>query len=148
LSFHTPYYRQPKVLSIDNDHYIGEMGQALQFLSNGTFVIAISLAILAGVLSYTHLRSSSRRKRGALNDTIIRFNYQKPHLLMDGDSLRSQHKGVNYARNSLFNSQSASFTSIKISPSRPNEIEAEGIIRVVLTPPTPAKRERRESLID
>ena len=57
-----------------------------------------------------------------------------------------------YPRNSLINSESKSFTSIKISPSRPavfgHEMDSEGYIRVVLTPPTPAKRKRRESLFD
>ena len=111
-------------------------------------MLTISLVALAGILSYIHLRSSSRRKRGASNDTIIMFNYQKPHLLMDDDSLRPRYKGFNYVQNSLFNSQSASFTSIENSPSRPtvfgHEMDvAEGTIRLVLTPPTPAKRKCR-----
>ena len=74
---------------------------------------------------------------------------------MDDDSsppAGPSYTGCFYPRNSLINSESKSFTSIKISPSRPavfgHEMDSEGFIRVVLTPPTPAKRKRRESLID
>ncbi|KAF8803486.1 hypothetical protein BYT27DRAFT_6726472 [Phlegmacium glaucopus] len=57
-----------------------------------------------------------------------------------------------YAQNSLKDSESESFASIKTSPSCStvfsHEMGAEGIVRIILTPPTPAKRKRRESLTD
>ena len=115
-------------------------------------VFAIALFILVGVVSYTFFR----RKRGGSNDTIITFNnHRKSHLilLMDNDSPPADPRYTAfYTRNSLVDSKSKSFTSIKISPSRPtvfgHEMDSEGFVRVVLTPPTPAKRKRRESLID
>ena len=129
------------------------------FSKDATFVIvvfAITLLILVGVVSYIFFRSG--RNRHAANDTVITFNnnHRKPHLilLMNDDSPPAgpRYPGFYYARNSLINSESKSFTSINISPSRPivfgHEMDSEGLIRVVLTPPTPAKRERRKSLID
>jgi len=126
------------------------------YKKDATFMIAvfaISIVILAGVLSYTYFRVS---KRDASSDTIIAFNnYRRSHiaLVMDVDSpLASPPYKSFYARSSLIYSESESFTSIKISPSCPtvfgHGMDAEGIVRVVLTPPTPAKRKRRESLID
>ena len=120
-------------------------------------VFAIALMILVGVVSYIFFRGLSRKRRGSI-DTFITFNnHQKSHLFMftDDDSspppVGPGYTGF-YPHNSLINSESKSFTSIKISPSRPavfgHEINSEGFIRVVLTPPTPAKRKRRESLID
>ena len=122
-------------------------------------VFAIALMILVGVVSYIFFRGLSGRKRRASNDTFITFNsndHRKSHfiLFMDDDSSPPAGPGYTgfYPRNSLINSESKSFTSIKISPSRPavfgHEMDSEGFIRVVLTPPTPAKRKRRESLID
>ena len=117
-------------------------------------VFVIFLVILAGVLSYT-FRGSSGRKRGDSNDTIIAFDdYRKPQLLImndDSPPVGPRYKS-SYARGNPTNSESESFTSIKISPSCPtvfgHEMDTEGSIKVVLTPPTPAKRKRRESLID
>jgi hypothetical protein len=121
-------------------------------------VFAIALMILGGVISYVFFRGLSGRKRHASSDTFITFNnnHLKSDLFMftDDNSSPSAVPGYTgfYPRNSLINSESKSFTSIKISPSRPavfgHEIDSEGFIRVVLTPPTPAKRKRRESLID
>ena len=115
--------------------------------------------ILVGVVSYMFFRGLSGRKRRGSRDTFITFNnnHQKSHLFMFTDDDSSPPPaGPDYAGfypcNSLINSESKSFTSIKISPSRPavfgHEMDSEGFIRVVLTPPTPAKRKRRESLID
>ena len=129
----------------------------LIFSKDTTFVIivfAISVVILAGVLSYVYIRG---RKRSASKGTIIAFNeHRKSHLilLMGDDS--SPPAGPRckspYARNTLINSESKSFTSIKISPSRSivfgHEMDAEVTVKVVLTPPTPAKKKHRESLID
>ena len=121
-------------------------------------VFAIALMILVGVVSYIFFRGLSGRKRRALSDTFITFNnnHRKSHLILFMDDDSSSAVGPSYTgfypRNSLINSESKSFTSIKISPSRPavfgHEMDSEGFIRVVLTPPTPAKRKRRESLID
>ena len=120
-------------------------------------VFAIALMILVGVVSYIFLRSLLGRKRRASSDTFITFNnnHRKSHLILfvDDDSSPAGpgYTGF-YPRNTLINSESKSFSSIKISPSRPavfgHEMDSEGFIRVVLTPPTPAKRKRRESLID
>ena len=116
--------------------------------------------ILIGVVSYIFFRGLSGRKRRASNDTFITFNnnhHRKSHLILfvDDDSsppAGPSYTGCFYPRDSLISSESKSFTSIKISPSRPavfgHEMDSEGFIRVVLTPPTPAKRKRRESLID
>ena len=120
-------------------------------------VFAIALMILVGVVSYIFFRGLSGRKRRASRDTLFTFsnNHRKSHVFMftDDDSSPAVpcYTGF-YPHNSLINSESKSFTSIKISPSRPavfgHEMDSEGFIRVVLTPPTPAKRKRRESLID
>jgi hypothetical protein len=121
-------------------------------------VFAIALMILVGVVSYIFFRGLSGRKRRASSDTFITFNsnnHRKSRfiLFMDDDSSPAGpgYTGF-YPGNSLINSESKSFTSIKISPSRPavfgHEMDSEGFIRVVLTPPTPAKRKRRDSLID
>ena len=132
----------------------------IDFLQDATFVIvvfAIALLILVGVASYIFFRHLSRRKEGASNsnDMIFTFNnnHQKSHLilLMDDDSPSAGPRF--YPRNSFINLESKSFTSINISPSRPiifgHEMDSEEYIRIVLTPPTPAKRKkRRESLID
>lgn len=121
-------------------------------------VFAIALMILVGVVSYIFFRGLSGQKRRASNDTFITYNnnHRKSHLIlfMDDDSSPPAGPGYTgfYPRDTLVNSESKSFTSIKISPSRPavfgHEMDSEGFIRVVLTPPTPAKRKRRESLID
>ena len=121
-------------------------------------VFAIALMILVGVVSYIFIRGLSGRKRRASSDTFITYNndHRKSHVFMfvDDHSPPPAVPGYTgfYPRHSLINSESKSFTSIKISPSRPavfgHEINSEGFIRVVLTPPTPAKRKRRESLID
>jgi hypothetical protein len=140
----------------------------IDFSKDATFVIvvlAIALFIFVGVVSYIFYRRLSGRKRDASSDTIIRFknNHRKSHLilLMDDDSPpasagpRHTQAGFHTRRNSLINLESKSFTSINISPScstifgyEMNSDSSEGFIRVVLTPPTPAKRKRRESLID
>ena len=115
-------------------------------------VFAIAMIILVGVVSYIFFR-----KRRVSSDTFFTFNnnHLKSDLFMfDDDSSPAvpSYTGFYPHNNSLINSESKSFTSIKISPSRPavfgHEMDSEGFIRVVLTPPTPAKRKRRESLID
>lgn len=121
-------------------------------------IFAIALMILVGVVSYIFFRGLSGRNQRASSDTFIMFNnnHRKSDLFLftDDDSSPPAVPGYTgyYPRNSLINSESKSFTSIKISPSRPalfgHVMDSEGYIRVVLTPPTPAKRKRRESLID
>jgi len=108
----------------------GEMGQTLQLSSNATFVIvvfAIALMIFVGVVSYIFFRNLSGRKRRASSDTFFTFNnnHRKSHIFMFTDDDSSlppavpDHTGF-YPRNSLINSESKFFTSIKISPLSPS----------------------------
>jgi len=133
------------------------MGQTVQLSSNATFVIAvfvIALMIVVGVVSYIFFRGLSGRKRHASSGTFFAFNLKSDLFMFSDDdsSLAVPDYTGFYPRNGLINSESKSFTSIKISPSRPavfgHEMDSEGFIRVVLTPPTPAKKKRRESLIE
>ncbi|KIM49405.1 hypothetical protein M413DRAFT_107282 [Hebeloma cylindrosporum] len=117
------------------------------------FIIVV--AILAVVFALTCARSSTEysfqhRTSGTIPTNYSRTRNRRRHLIRFGGD--SPLFALNpFGRRDLPGSDSFP-ESLSISPSQPSIFgdskDSEDLVKIVLTPPTPARRERRASLVN